>query len=103
MMLSAIGFNGFEEKIDIDGKPLIVRYKNYIKGVKTQLQEDPEGKPIITLKASSGMDTVDLTLKEGTVEDFGSFVFLLKILMSIKEGLKVRILFSSILKTVNSS
>ncbi len=76
MMLSAIGFNGFEERLDIDGKPLIVRYKNYIKGVKTELQEDPEGKPIITLKASSGMDTVDLTLKEGTVEDFGSFVFL---------------------------
>ncbi|WP_457621617.1 cytochrome c biogenesis protein CcsA [Persephonella sp.] len=76
MMLSAIGFNGFEEELDIDGKPLIVRYKDYIKGVKTELQEDPEGKPIITLKASSGMDTVDLTLKEGTVEDFGSFVFL---------------------------
>ncbi|WP_456400603.1 cytochrome c biogenesis protein CcsA [Persephonella sp.] len=76
MMLSAIGFNGFEETLDIDGKPLIVRYKNYIKGVKTELQEDPDGKPVITLKASSGMDNVDLTLKEGSVEDFGSFAFI---------------------------
>ncbi|WP_457641252.1 cytochrome c biogenesis protein CcsA [Persephonella sp.] len=76
MMLSVIGFNNFEEKLEINDKILVVKYKNFIKGVKTELQEDPEGKPVITLRASAGMDSVDLTLKEGSVEDFGSFAFI---------------------------
>jgi len=76
LFLSVIGFNSFEESLDIDGKPLIIRYKNFIKGVTTQVKEDPEGEPIITLRASAGMDSIDLTMKEGSIEDFGSFVFI---------------------------
>ncbi|WP_457643093.1 cytochrome c biogenesis protein CcsA [Persephonella sp.] len=76
MLLSVIGFNHFEESMDIDGKILTVRYKDFVKGVKTEVQEAPDGEPIITLRASAGMDSVDLTMKEGSVEDFGSFVFI---------------------------
>ena len=79
MLLSSIpvfNVNNFEEKINIEGKPLIVKYKNFIKGVSTQVKEDPEGEPVITLRASAGMDRVDLTMKEGSVEDFGSFAFI---------------------------
>ena len=76
LLLSALGFNDFEERLTISGKPLIIKYKNYIKGVRTEIKEDPNGKPIITLRASAGMDSVDLTMKEGSVEDFGSFVFI---------------------------
>lgn len=75
MLLSAVGFNDFKETIDINGKPLVISYKNYIKGVQTQVTEDPNGKPIITLRASAGMDSIDLTMKEGSFEDFGSFAF----------------------------
>ncbi|WP_456464879.1 cytochrome c biogenesis protein CcsA [Persephonella sp.] len=79
LLLSAVpvfNVNNFEEKLDIDGKTLTVRYKNFIKGVSTQVKEDPEGEPIITLRASAGMDSVDLTMKEGSFEDFGSFAFI---------------------------
>ncbi|WP_457626132.1 cytochrome c biogenesis protein CcsA [Persephonella sp.] len=79
LLLSAVpvfNVNNFEEKIEIEGKPLIVRYKNFIKGVTTDIKEDPNGEPIITLRASAGMDSVDLTMKEGSVEDFGSFAFI---------------------------
>ncbi|WP_456384042.1 cytochrome c biogenesis protein CcsA [Persephonella sp.] len=76
LLLSVIGFNDFEETLDIDGKPLTVRYKDFIKGVKTEVKEDPNGVPIITLRASAGMDSVDLTMKEGSIEDFGSFAFI---------------------------
>ncbi|MDQ7056817.1 MAG: cytochrome c biogenesis protein ResB [Persephonella sp.] len=43
---------------------------------RTEIKEDPEGQPIITLRASAGMDSVDLTMKEGSIEDFGSFAFI---------------------------
>ncbi|NPA58550.1 MAG: cytochrome c biogenesis protein CcsA, partial [Aquificae bacterium] len=76
LLLSVIGFNHFEEKLDIDGKPLVIKYKNFIKGVKTEVQEDPNGEPIISLRASAGMDSVDIVMKEGTIEDFGSFAFI---------------------------
>ena len=79
LLLSAIpvfNVNNFEEKVNIDGKTLTVKYKNFIKGVSTQVKEDPEGEPIITIRASAGMDSVDLTMKESSVEDFGSFAFI---------------------------
>jgi len=76
LLLSVIGFNNFEETLDVDSKPLTVRYKDFIKGVKTEVKEDPNGIPIITLRASAGMDSVDLTMKEGSIEDFGSFAFI---------------------------
>ncbi|HHG74475.1 MAG TPA: hypothetical protein ENK22_05470, partial [Persephonella sp.] len=79
LLLSAVpvfNVNNFEETLDIDGKTLTVRYKNFIKGVTTEVKEDPEGEPIITLRASAGMDSIDLTMKEGSFEDFGSFAFI---------------------------
>jgi len=78
LLLSAVpafNVNDFEEKVDIEGKTLTVRYKNFIKGVTTEVKEDPNGEPILTLRASAGMDSVDLTMKTGSIEDFGSFAF----------------------------
>ncbi len=79
LLLSALpvwNVNNFEENLDIEGKILTVKYKNFIKGVTTEIREDPNGEPIITLRASAGMDSIDLTLKEGSFEDLGSFVFI---------------------------
>jgi len=68
--------NYFKEELDIDGKPLIVEYKKFIKGVKVDIQEDENGEPMILMKVSYGMNSETILLKKGSLEEFGEIVIL---------------------------
>ena len=74
-LLLLSGGNNFEIKMDVDGKPLIVRYKEYIPKVVKKAVEDPNGKPVIefmTMSEGSSPDT--LFLEAGKAYDLGSVV-----------------------------
>ncbi|NPA54260.1 MAG: cytochrome c biogenesis protein CcsA [Aquificae bacterium] len=76
--MSAIGGNGFEVSLNVDGKPLVVKFKEYLPKVVKKAVEDPNGKPIIefmTMSSGSMPDTV--FLEDGKAYDLGSVVIAL--------------------------
>ncbi len=76
--MSALGGNGFEVSLDVDGKPLVVKFKEYLPKVVKKAVEDPKGKPVIefmTMSTGSAPDT--LFLEEGKAFDLGSVVIAL--------------------------
>ncbi|WP_197972112.1 cytochrome c biogenesis protein CcsA [Nitrosophilus labii] len=53
IFLSSIGGNDFEEKLEIGGKTLYVRYKDFIKNAEKIVVEDKNGKPIISITVAT--------------------------------------------------
>ena len=73
--MSKIGGNGFSVSLDVNGKPLTVRFKEYLPVVSKQAVEDKDGKPVIefmTMTEGSSPDT--LFLQDGKAFDLGSVV-----------------------------
>jgi cytochrome c-type biogenesis protein CcsB len=73
--MSRLGGNGFEISLNVDGKPLTVKFKEYIPKVIKKAVEDPNGKPIIELVAMTSNSTPDtFFLEDGKAFDLGSVV-----------------------------
>ncbi len=73
--ISKLGFNSFSLSLDVDGKPLTVRFKEYMPKVVKKAVEDPNGKPIIEfMTMSSGSSPDTLFLEDGKAFDLGSVV-----------------------------
>jgi hypothetical protein len=71
-----LNVNYFKEELEIDGKPLVVEYKKFIKGVKVDIEDAKDGEPLVLMKVSYGMNSETLLLKKGSYEEFGELVII---------------------------
>ncbi len=76
ILLSALGGNSFDEALDIDGKTLHVKYKNYIKKAIKSAVEDPNGHPIVVYTVVTPSGPEKYFLSKGEYNDLGPFVML---------------------------
>jgi cytochrome c-type biogenesis protein CcsB len=78
VLISSIGGNSFHQKLQIDGKTLHVRYKNFMKNAEETVVQDEKGTPIIMfgVVAPTGLD--EYYLKEGKAVDIGPFGVIFK-------------------------
>ncbi|WP_457642298.1 cytochrome c biogenesis protein ResB [Persephonella sp.] len=72
IFISAIGGNRFEEKIYIEGEPLVVKFKDFIPIAEKVIVEKYDGKPVLSLKIrKKGGVTEWIYLKDGEIKDLG--------------------------------
>ncbi len=76
IFLSALGGNGFDETLQIDGKTLHVKYKDFIKDAIQTAVEDPNGKPIIVYTVVTPSGPEKYFLSEGEYTDLGPYVMI---------------------------
>ncbi len=73
-LLSSIGNNSFDLKLNVKGDIADIKFKNYILNAVTKLVRDPKGKPAITMLISVGGSPETVTLKQGQVHFAGDNV-----------------------------
>ena len=73
-LLSSIGNNSFDLKLNVKGDIADIKFKDYILNAVTKLVSDPKGKPAITMLISVGGSPETVTLKQGQVHFAGDNV-----------------------------
>ena len=76
IFISALGGNSFDESIDVNGKTLHVKFKDFIKDAVQTAVEDPNGKPIVVYTVVTPSGPEKYFLKEGEYTDLGPYVML---------------------------
>ncbi len=76
ILLSALGGNSFDETLEIDGKTLHVKYKDYIKKAIKSAVEDPNGVPMVVYTVVTPSGPEKYFLSQGEYNDLGPFVML---------------------------
>ncbi len=77
LYLSATGSNSFTQEIDIDGTPLTVTYKGFIKNAQKSVVPDPDGKPAIALIVTTPAGPERFFLEDNKTTQIGPFTFTL--------------------------
>jgi len=65
IFISSIGGNSFDESLEIDGKTLHVKFKDFIKEAVQTAVEDPNGEPIVVYTVVTPSGPEKYFLKEG--------------------------------------
>jgi len=62
-IISSIGSNDFSMSLDVDGEKASIEYKKFVPNATTDVVDDPDGKPMISMMVSSGGRTENVVLK----------------------------------------
>ncbi len=76
LFMSAIGGNDFDISLDVDGKRLDVKYKDFIKDAIQTAVEDPNGHPIVVYTVVTPSGPEKYFLNEGEYTDLGPYVMM---------------------------
>jgi len=73
-LIAAIGSNDFSMELDIDGKKAEIEYKDFVPNATTEVVEDSDGQPMISMMVSNDGNTKNVVLKDGEyyLKDFVS-------------------------------
>ncbi|MCF6200744.1 MAG: cytochrome c biogenesis protein ResB, partial [Hydrogenimonas sp.] len=76
LFMSAIGGNNFDITLDVDGKRLDVRYKDFIKDAIQTAVEDPNGHPLVVYTVVTPSGPEKYFLNQGEYTDLGPYVMM---------------------------
>ncbi len=76
VFISAIGGNDFDIGLEVGGKTLEVKYKDFIKEAVQTAKKDPNGTPLVVYTVVTPSGPEKYFIKEGEYTDLGPFVVL---------------------------
>lgn len=67
-LITSIASNDFTMKLDVDGKPALIEYKDFIPNATSEVVEENDGQAMISMMVSSDGSTKNVILKDGDIE-----------------------------------
>lgn len=67
-LITSIASNDFTMNFDVDGKPALIEYKDFIPNATTEVVEEDDGQAMISMMVSSDGSAKNVILKDGNIE-----------------------------------